>query len=255
MLKRCEDTNLCLNWEKSHFMVKEGIVLGYKISKQGIKVDKAKVDVITKLPHPTTVKGIRSFLGHAGFYRRFIKDFSNIARPITRLLEKDTPFIFSKECVEVFQILKRKLTEAPILIAPDWDMPFDLMCDASDIAIGAVLGQRQNKNFRPLHYASKTMTEVESNYTTREKEMLAVVLMKDFVLQSSFPQLHLGTYDDSAALVDGLAKGLTNVLPLNKASGTFSSTSCEEFGTFVAREDEFVGVGLESAIDVDAVDV
>nr|GEU79697.1 reverse transcriptase domain-containing protein [Tanacetum cinerariifolium] len=116
MLKRCEDTNLCLNCEKSHFMVKEGIVLGHKIYKQGIEVDKAKVDVITKLPHPTTVKGIRSFLGHADFYCRFIKDFSKIARPMTRLLEKDTPFIFSKECVEAFQTLKRKLTEAPILI-------------------------------------------------------------------------------------------------------------------------------------------
>nr|GEU67500.1 reverse transcriptase domain-containing protein [Tanacetum cinerariifolium] len=139
MLKRCEDTNLCLNWEKSHFMVKEGIVLGHKISKQGIEVDKAKVDFITKLPHPTTVKCIRSFLGHVGFYRRFIKDFLKIARSMTRLLEKDTPFIFSKECVEAFQTLKRKLTKAPILIAPDWDMPFELMCDASDFAIGAVL--------------------------------------------------------------------------------------------------------------------
>nr|GFA76813.1 reverse transcriptase domain-containing protein [Tanacetum cinerariifolium] len=133
MLKRCEDTNICLNWEKSHFMVKEGIVIGHK-------VDKAKVDVITKLPHLTTVKGIRSFLGHAGFYRRFIKDFSKIARPMTRLLEKDTPFIFSQECVEAFQTLKRKLNEAPILIYPDCDMPFELMCDASDFAIGAVLG-------------------------------------------------------------------------------------------------------------------
>nr|GEZ04283.1 reverse transcriptase domain-containing protein [Tanacetum cinerariifolium] len=175
MLKRCEDTNLCLNWEKSHFMVKEGIVLGHKISKQWIGVDKAKVDVITKLPHPTTVKGISSFLGHAGFYRRFIKDFSKIARPMTRLLEKDTPFHFSKECVEAFQTLKRKLTDAPILIAPNWDMPFELMCDASDYAIGAVLGKCQDKHFRPIHYASKTMTEAESNYTTTKKDMLAVV--------------------------------------------------------------------------------
>nr|GEZ23781.1 reverse transcriptase domain-containing protein [Tanacetum cinerariifolium] len=142
MLKRCEDTNLCLNWEKSHFMVKEGIVLGHKISKQGIKVDKAKVDVISKLPHPTTVKGIRSFLGHVGFYRRFIKDFSKITRPMTRLLEKDTSFIFSQECVDAFQTLKRKLTEALILIALDWDMPFELICDASDFAIGEVLGQQ-----------------------------------------------------------------------------------------------------------------
>nr|GFC43813.1 reverse transcriptase domain-containing protein [Tanacetum cinerariifolium] len=119
MLKRCEDTNLCMNWEKSHFMVKDGIVLGHKISKNGIEVDKAKVDVIPKFPHLTTVKGIHSLLGHARFYRRFIKDFSKIAWPMTRLLEKDTPFFFSKECVKSFQTLKRKLTEAPILIAPD----------------------------------------------------------------------------------------------------------------------------------------
>nr|GEX10241.1 hypothetical protein [Tanacetum cinerariifolium] len=112
---------------------------------------------------------------HAGFYRRFIKDFSKIARPMTRLLEKDTPFIFSKECVEAFQTLKRKLTEAPILIAPDSDMPFELICDASNFAIGAVLGQHQDKHFRPIHYTSKTMTEAESNYTTTKKEMLAVV--------------------------------------------------------------------------------
>ncbi|GJV56124.1 reverse transcriptase domain-containing protein [Tanacetum coccineum] len=175
MLQRCEDTNLCLNWEKSHFMVKEGIVLGHKISKNGIEVDKAKIDVIAKLPHPTTVKGVRSFLGHAGFYRRFIKDFSKISRPMTHLLEKNTPFIFSNECIQAFQTLKNKLTEAPILIAPNWDLPFELMCDASDYAIGAVLGQRHEKHFRPIHYASKTMTEAESNYTTTEKEMLAVV--------------------------------------------------------------------------------
>ncbi|GJU17959.1 transposon ty3-I gag-pol polyprotein [Tanacetum coccineum] len=99
MLKRCEDTKLALNWEKSHFMVKEGIVLGHKIYRKGIEVDKAKVDVISKLPHPMTVKGIRS----------------------------------------------------------------------------AVLGQRIEKHFRPIHYASKTMTEAETNYTTTEKEMLAVV--------------------------------------------------------------------------------
>ncbi|GJS06593.1 reverse transcriptase domain-containing protein [Tanacetum coccineum] len=178
MLKRCEDTNLALKWEKSHFMVKEGIVLGHKISKKGIKVDKAKIDIIAKLPNPTTVKGIRSFLGHAGFYRRFIKDFSKISRPMTHLIEKSTPFIFSEECIQAFQTLKKKLTEAPILIAPNWDQPFELMCDASDYAIGAVLGQRIEKHFRPIHYARKTMTETELNYTTTEKEMLAVVSKK-----------------------------------------------------------------------------
>nr|GEV39527.1 reverse transcriptase domain-containing protein [Tanacetum cinerariifolium] len=156
-------------------MVKEGIVLGHKIFKNGIEVDKAKVEIVAKLPHPTTVKGTRSFLGHAGFYRRLIQDFSKIARPMTRLLEKETLFLSSKECVEDFQTLKRKLTEPPILISPDWDIPFELMCDASDFAIGAVLGQCQEKHFRPIQYASKTMTEAESNYTTTKKEMLAVV--------------------------------------------------------------------------------
>ncbi|GKE82455.1 reverse transcriptase domain-containing protein, partial [Tanacetum coccineum] len=117
----------------------------------------------------------RSFLRHAGFYRRFIKDFSKISRPMTHLLEKKTLFIFSKECIQAFQTLKRKLTEALILIAPDWDQPFELMCDARDYAIGAVLGQQIEKHFKPIHYANKTMTQAESNYTTTEKEMLAVV--------------------------------------------------------------------------------
>nr|GFC17210.1 reverse transcriptase domain-containing protein [Tanacetum cinerariifolium] len=94
---------------------------------------------------------------------------------MTHLLEKDTPFVFSEDCIQAFQTLKTKLTEAPILIAPNWDLPFELMCDASDFAIGAVLGKRHEKNFRPIYYASKTLTDAESNYTTTEKEMLAVV--------------------------------------------------------------------------------
>nr|GFB33237.1 reverse transcriptase domain-containing protein [Tanacetum cinerariifolium] len=175
MLKRCEDTKLALNSEKIHFMVKEGIVLGHKISKKGIEVDKAKIEVISKLPHPTTVKGIQSFLEHAGFYRRFIKDFSKISRPMTHLLEKNSPFIFSNDCIQAFRTLKEKLTEAPILIAPNWDQPFELMCDASEFTVGVVLGQRVEKHFRSIHYASKTMTQAETTYTTTKKEMLAVV--------------------------------------------------------------------------------
>ncbi|GKA69241.1 reverse transcriptase domain-containing protein [Tanacetum coccineum] len=143
ILKWCKDINLVLNWEKCHFMVKEGIVLGHKISKSGIEVDKAKVDVIAKLPHPTTVKGVRSFLGHAGFYRRFIQDFSKIARPMTHLLEKETLFIFSKECIEAFNILKKKLTEAPILVAPDWDLPFEIMCDTSDYCVESAAKKKE----------------------------------------------------------------------------------------------------------------
>nr|GEU70509.1 reverse transcriptase domain-containing protein [Tanacetum cinerariifolium] len=161
--------------EKSHFMVKEGVVLGHKISNNGIEVDKAKVDVIAKLPYPTTVKGIRSFLGQAGFYRRFIQDFLKIAWLMTGLFEKDTPCFFSKECIKAFQTLKRKLTEAPILVAPDWDLPFEHMCDASDFAIGAVLGQRKAKHFQPIHYASKITIDTQAHYTTKEKELLVVV--------------------------------------------------------------------------------
>nr|GFA69759.1 reverse transcriptase domain-containing protein [Tanacetum cinerariifolium] len=94
---------------------------------------------------------------------------------MTHLLEKNTPFIFSKDCIQAFQTLKKKLTKAPILISPNWDLSFKLMCDASDLAIGAVLGQRHEKHFKPIDYASKTMNDAETNYTTTEKEMLAVV--------------------------------------------------------------------------------
>nr|GFA88575.1 reverse transcriptase domain-containing protein [Tanacetum cinerariifolium] len=132
LLQRCEDTNLVLNWEKCNFMVKEGIFLGHKISKNRLEVDRAKVDVIAKLPYPTTLKGVRSFLGHAGFYRRFIQDFSKIARPMTHLLEKETPFLFSKDCIDAFETLKKKLTEAPILVVPDWNLPFELIIVYTD---------------------------------------------------------------------------------------------------------------------------
>nr|GEZ52660.1 DNA-directed DNA polymerase [Tanacetum cinerariifolium] len=177
----------------------EGIVLGHKISKSGIEVDRAKVDVIAKLHHPTTVKGVRSFLGHAGFYRHFIQDFSKIARPMTHLLEKETPFLFYKECVDTFDTLKNKLTEAPILVVPDWNLPFKLMCDASDFAIGAILGQRKTKHFQPIHYASKMMTEAQIHYTTTKKEMLAVV----YAFEKFWPYLVLSksiVYTDHSAL-------------------------------------------------------
>ncbi|GJV43595.1 reverse transcriptase domain-containing protein [Tanacetum coccineum] len=136
MLKRCEETNLVLDWEKCHFMVKEGIILGHKVSSSGIGVDKARIEAISKLPYLTNVKAIQSFLGHAGFYRRFIKDFSQIARPMTQLLVKDSPFKFFEECIKAFDILKHELTQAPIMIKPDWSLPFENMCDTSDYAVG-----------------------------------------------------------------------------------------------------------------------
>ncbi|KAJ9566947.1 hypothetical protein OSB04_002913 [Centaurea solstitialis] len=133
ILKRCEETDLVLNWEKCHFMVKEGIVLGHLISKRGIELDRAKLEVIEKLPEPTTVKGIRSFLGHAA------------------------------------------LVTAPVVVTPDWSKPFEVMCDASDWAVGAVLGQRKEKIFHSIYYAGKTLNNAQINYTTTEKELLAVV--------------------------------------------------------------------------------
>ncbi|GJX96583.1 reverse transcriptase domain-containing protein [Tanacetum coccineum] len=140
MLKSCEETNLVLNWEKCHFMVKEGIVLDHKVSGSGIEVDKAKIEAI-----------IRSFLGHAGFYRRFIKDFSQIARPMTQLLVKDAPFNFSKECIKAFDTLKRVLTRAPIMIKLDWSLPFEIMCDASDYAVGAIRDKKGAENLAADH--------------------------------------------------------------------------------------------------------
>lgn len=175
VLKRCVETNLILNWEKCHFMVTEGIVLGHKISSKGIEVDKAKVDVIEKLPPPTNVKGIRTFLGHAGFYRRFIKDFSKIAKPLSNLLNKDISFNFDAECLNVFNLLITSLVSAPIITTPNWELDFELMCDTSDYVVGAVLGQRKNKIFHSIHYASKVLNEHQVNYATTEKELLAIV--------------------------------------------------------------------------------
>ncbi|KAK1617117.1 hypothetical protein QYE76_022634 [Lolium multiflorum] len=179
VLQRCEETNLVLNWEKCHFMVNEGIVLGHKISERGIEVDRAKVEAIEKMPYPRDVKGIRSVLGHAGFYRRFIKDFSKISKPLTNLLQKDVPFVFDDDCKEAFETLKKALTTAPIVEPPDWNLPFEIMCDASDFVVGAVLGQRVDKKLNVIHYASKTLDAAQRNYATTEKELLAVVFACD----------------------------------------------------------------------------
>ena len=131
-------------------MVNEGIVLGHKIFERGIEVDKAKVDGIEKMSCPKDTKGIHSFLGQAGFCRRFIKDFSKISRPLTNLLQKDVPFVFDDDCVEAFETLKRALTSAPIVQPPHWNLPFEIMCDASDYVVGAVLGQRLDKRLNVI---------------------------------------------------------------------------------------------------------
>ncbi|VVA34735.1 PREDICTED: LOW QUALITY PROTEIN, partial [Prunus dulcis] len=166
---------------------------------RGIQVDKAKINIITNLPPPSSVKGVRSFLGHAGFYRRFIKKFSSISRPLCNLLAKDAVFEFDEICMEAFTTLKKELTSAPIIIAPDWSLPFEIMCDASDFAIGAVLGQKKNKLPHVIHYASRTLNDAQLNYSTTEKELLAVV----FALEKFRPYLvgsKVIVYSDHAAL-------------------------------------------------------
>ncbi|CAM8956968.1 unnamed protein product [Rhodiola kirilowii] len=199
VLERCVEMNLVLNYEKCHFMVTHGLVLGHIVSKEGIEVDKAKIDVIKTLPYPSTVRDIKSFLGHAGFYRRFIKDFSKRALPLSRLLQKEVPFEFDDTCKNAFDELKQALTTTPIIRAPDWGKPFEIMCDASDYAVGAVLGQRDEKKPVVIYYASRTLDSAQRNYSTTEKELLAVV----FALEKFRPYL-LGTevivYSDHAAI-------------------------------------------------------
>lgn len=174
VLASCEETNLVLNCEKRHFLVRQGIVLDHKISKKEMKVDKSKIEVIEKLPPPILVKGVKNFLSHAGFYRRFIKDFYKNARSMCILLEKEVKSRLNKNCLEAFEASKQKLIEDPILVEPNWEMPFELMCDASDIAVGAGLGKK-NKVFHSIYYASKTLYAAQTNYTITEKEILALV--------------------------------------------------------------------------------
>ncbi|CAN6552230.1 unnamed protein product [Malus baccata var. baccata] len=205
ILKRCVETNLVLNWEKCHFMVKQGIVLGYIISEKGMEVDKSKIDLVRHLPSPTSVKEVRSFLGHAGFYRRFIKDFSKVSQPLCCLLQKDVAFDFNKECTASFKQLKELLTTAPIVVPSDWSLPFELMCDASNYALGAVLEQRKDRRPHVIYYASRTLNDAQLNYSTTEKELFAVVFALD-----KFRSYLIGTkvivFTDHAALKYLLSK-------------------------------------------------
>nr|GEX18891.1 DNA-directed DNA polymerase [Tanacetum cinerariifolium] len=172
MLKRCEDTNLVLNWEKCHFMCREGIILGNKISKSKIEVDRAKVDVIAKLPHSTTVK----------------------ARPMTRLLEKETPFVFSKERVDAFDTLKKKLTEASILVVPDWNLPFELMCDTINFAIGACM--RTRRSYFPTNVTiPRRQRKQISNIV--EPELRTIVEMADNRTMAQMLQATIEEYEDA----------------------------------------------------------
>ena len=186
-------------------MAIEGIVLGHKISADGLEVDQAKISVIKTLMSPTTVKGIRSFLGHARFYRRFIKDFSKISIPLCRLLEKDANFDFDESCRSAFEEIKFRLVSAPIMLAPDWNNEFEIMCDSSDYANRVVLGQRTEKIFKAICFANKTFNEEQENYSIIEKEMLEMVfsyeIFRHYILGS-----HVVMHTDHAAIKYLMAK-------------------------------------------------
>lgn len=151
-------------------MVNSGIVLVHKVYVAGIEVDRSKIEVMTDLPAPASVKDVRSFLRHAGFYRRLIKDFNKIARPLIAVLCKEVKFDFTPECLKAFEEIKASLISSSIVQAPDWSLPFEIMCDASDFAVGAVLGQRKDKKLHVVYYASGTLDEAQRNYGTTEKK-------------------------------------------------------------------------------------
>ncbi|XP_050896549.1 uncharacterized protein LOC127103328 [Lathyrus oleraceus] len=139
ILERCIETDLVFNYEKFHFMVELGIVLWHIISIEGILVDHSKIDVISTLPYPSCIREIHYFLGYAGFYMRFIKDLSKIALPLSNLLKNDITFNFDDKCKKAFDFLKKALTSTPIIQPPDWTLPFEIICDASNYGVGAVL--------------------------------------------------------------------------------------------------------------------
>ncbi|CAA6674252.1 unnamed protein product [Spirodela intermedia] len=151
--------------------------VGHIVSENSLEVDRAKIDIISKMKPPNSVKQIRSFLGHVGYYRKFIQDFSKFSKPLTMLLSKDVPFNFDEKCFESFSEIKRLLIEAPILQALDWSFPLEIMCDALNYVVGTVLGQTKESKPIVISYASKTISNAQLNYTTIGKESFVVVFL------------------------------------------------------------------------------
>ena len=160
-------------------MVQECIVLSHKVSGKGIQVDRAKIEAIERLPPPRDIKGIRRFLGHVGFYRRFVKNFSKTARPLTNLLQNDVNFNFDEKCLTSFNLLKQALLEGPIIKPPNCKKPFELFCEASHEAIGAILCQYDGDDLNIIQHASRTLNGAQKNYPMAEKEFFIVVFSCD----------------------------------------------------------------------------
>ncbi|MCO5592031.1 hypothetical protein L7F22_046025 [Adiantum nelumboides] len=173
IFKKCRLYRICLNLEKYVFMVKQGKILGHIVSKNGISMDMEKIFVIVELPRPLMVKEVQAFMGHCGYYRRFIYLYDIIAKPLYALITK---FEWTDECEKAFQILKQRLISAPILKAPDWDKIFHVHVDASAFAIGCILAQLGEKNMDfPISYSSRQLNSAEKNYTTTKRKGLGII--------------------------------------------------------------------------------
>ena len=175
ILNRLKKAGLKVKVSKCDFLMSQVKYLGHVISSKGISPDPEKTKAIEKLNPPTSVKGVRSFVGMASYYRRFIKDFANIARPLTKLTKKNQPFVWTEECTEAFEILKQHLTNAPVLAYPDPALPYKLYTDASKEAIGAVLTQDQHGQERVIQYLSHQLSSGQQKWATIEQEAYAIV--------------------------------------------------------------------------------
>ena len=175
LAKRLKEANLKLQPDKCEFLRREVTYLGHIISENGVKPDPNKIKAVQDFPHPDNQKAIKQFLGLAGYYRKFIENFSRIAKPLTDLLKKDVKFIWNDEQNAAFKILRNALCSQPVLQYPDFTRPFLVTTDASGYAIGGVLSQGDIGSDLPIAYTSRLLNDAEKNYSTIEKELLAIV--------------------------------------------------------------------------------
>jgi hypothetical protein len=175
LLIRCKETNLSLSHEKYRMILTEGIVSGHHIYDTDIRVDPAKIDIISQIIIPSSQKEVRSFLGNVGYYRRFIQNFTNLVSPLFKLLAKEAEFHWDEQCHISFEFLKKKVSSALVLRGPNWSLPFHICIDASDTTLGVLLGQRENQLPYAIYFFRKNLSPTEVNYTITEKEFLLVV--------------------------------------------------------------------------------
>jgi hypothetical protein len=177
LFRKLSEVNFTVNLHKSDFCKGSITYLGYQVGTNQVRPIEAKVDAIVRLPPPKNCKEIKKFLGMAGYYRRFCQNFSAIAEPLTALLKKGVEFEWSNKCQEAFLTIKSFLSNAPVMAAPNFSKPFKLAIDASNLAIGSVLFQEDNMGIdHPIAFFSRKLNENQKNYSTIEKEALALVL-------------------------------------------------------------------------------